>query len=289
MSNDGSAQRPAETGWLPDTPVDDTLLRQFLHNQAEVCDVIAEGFAGDVVRTPEVALAASSCVVPYLNEALLFRPLHDGDDGLLDEIERFFAASAAPSWVLLSAWPTPPLSGRGWQLVGHPAFVVRSPGASGRRRLRALSRSAVRSAMTARRCGRRRAHLRRGLPDRRRCRPPRRRPSRLACRHRRLGAHRISRWRRRRRRNGTRGARMREPLRRGHVAGGEADRGLGCTRAGSAAGRAPTCRLWRSRATTRGPDSSTSASSASCASRCGCNRIGRCHAVRRNTSSAVSS
>ena len=130
VHHDASGDRPAETGWLPDTPVDDTLLRQFLHNQAEVCDVIADGFAGDVARTPEVALAASRCVVPYLNEALLFRPLDGGDDRLLDEIERFFAASAAPSWVLLSAWPTPPLDGRGWHLVGHPAFVVRSPGAS---------------------------------------------------------------------------------------------------------------------------------------------------------------
>jgi hypothetical protein len=148
MSNDGSAQRPAETGWLPDTPVDDTLLRQFLHNQADVCDVIAEGFAGDVARTPEVALAASHCVVPYLNEALLFRPLHDGDDGLLDEIERFFAASAAPRWVLLSAWPTPPLSGRGWQLVGHPAFVVRSPGASVPAPAPSAVTAAVRSART---------------------------------------------------------------------------------------------------------------------------------------------
>ena len=134
MSNDGSAQRPAETGWPPDTPVDDTLLRQFLHNQAEVCDVIAEGFAGDVARTPEVALAASRCVVPYLNEALLFRPLQGGDDGLLDEIEGFFAVSGAPAWVLLSAWPTRRWTG-GWQLVGHPAFVVRSPGAACPRRL----------------------------------------------------------------------------------------------------------------------------------------------------------
>jgi hypothetical protein len=28
---------------------------------------------------------------------------------------------------LLSAWPTPDLSERGWTLVGHPAFVVRGP------------------------------------------------------------------------------------------------------------------------------------------------------------------
>jgi hypothetical protein len=129
-AGDGSGERPAETGWLPDTPIGDNLLRQFLHNQADVCDLIAEHFAGDVARTADVALAASRCVVPYFNEALLLRPLGGGADGLLDEIDRFYAASAAPSWVLLSAWPTPALGDRGWQLVGHPAFVVRTPGAA---------------------------------------------------------------------------------------------------------------------------------------------------------------
>ena len=129
MDDDGSVQRPPETGWLADTPVSDNLLRQFLHNQAEVCERIVEGFDGDVARSPELALAASRCVVPYFNEALLLRPLRSDADELLDEIDRFFAASNARSWVLLSAWPTPPLEVRGWELVGHPAFVVRTPSA----------------------------------------------------------------------------------------------------------------------------------------------------------------
>jgi hypothetical protein len=128
-TNNESGGTPAETGWLPDTPIDDNLLRQFLHNQAEVCDLIAEGFAGTVARTPEVALAASRCVVRFFNEALLLRPLRDDADGVLGEIDRFFAVSESPRWVLLSAWPTPWLGGRGWGLVGHPTFVVRTPGA----------------------------------------------------------------------------------------------------------------------------------------------------------------
>ncbi len=133
MTTDATAsgptdERPPETGWLPDTPVDDNLLRQFLHNQADVCDVIAAQLGGVVARTEDVALAASRCVIPYFNEALLLRPLRRADDVVLDEIERFFTASAAPSCVILSAWPTPSLMARGWQLVGHPAFVVRTPG-----------------------------------------------------------------------------------------------------------------------------------------------------------------
>jgi hypothetical protein len=129
-TEDRQLERPPETGWLPDTPVDDNLLRQFLHNQADVCDLIAEGFDGDVARTSAIALAASRCVVPYFNEALLLRPLRDAADEVLDEVDRFFVASDAPEWVILSAWPTPDLDGRGWELVGHPAFVVRTPGTS---------------------------------------------------------------------------------------------------------------------------------------------------------------
>jgi hypothetical protein len=129
-TDDGSVERAPETGWLPDTPVGDNLLRQFLHNQADVCDLIAEGFDGDVTRTSAIALAASRCVVPYFNEALLLRPLRDPADEVLDEVDRFFAASDAPAWVILSAWPTPALDVRGWELVGHPAFVVRTPGTS---------------------------------------------------------------------------------------------------------------------------------------------------------------
>lgn len=121
-------ERPPETGWLADTPVDDNLLRQFLHNQADFADLLAQGFGGTTARTSEVALAASSCLVPYFNEALLLRPVRASDDPVLDEIDEFFAASDAPVWVLLSAWPTPALEGRGWQLAGHPAFVVRTPG-----------------------------------------------------------------------------------------------------------------------------------------------------------------
>jgi hypothetical protein len=149
-TDDGPVERPPETGWLPDTPVGDNLLRQFLHNQAEVCDLIAEGFGGDASRTSAVALAASRCVVPYFNEALLLRPLGSDADSVLDEIDGFYARREASSYVLLSAWPTPPLESRGWELVGHPAFVVRTAGAALRPpTTRAGADVAVRRATTA--------------------------------------------------------------------------------------------------------------------------------------------
>jgi hypothetical protein len=123
------SERPPESGWLADTPVEDNLLRQFLANQADFADAIAERFDGMAARTDSVALAASRSVVPYFNQALLLRPVLSADDPVLDEIDAFFAASPSPMCVILSAWPTPPLEARGWQLGGHPAFVIRTPGA----------------------------------------------------------------------------------------------------------------------------------------------------------------
>jgi hypothetical protein len=116
--------RPLETGWLPDTPVDDTLLRQFLFNQGEVNAIGAEALGGRTDRTEDVLLADARCPVPYMNQAVLARPLRGADDRVLDDVESFFAGSRFPV-TLLSIWPTPDLAPRGWSLVGHPALVAR--------------------------------------------------------------------------------------------------------------------------------------------------------------------
>ena len=118
--------RPLETGWLADTPIDDTLLRQFVHSQGAVNRITARALGGRVDRTDDVFLADAACPVPYLNQALITRPLTGPDDPVLGLIESFFAGSRFPA-TLLSIWPTPDLAKRGWMLVGHPAFVARPP------------------------------------------------------------------------------------------------------------------------------------------------------------------
>lgn len=117
--------RPLETGWLVDTPVDDNLLRMFLHNQGEVNEAIALAAGGRVERTDEVLLADTSGHVPYLNQALLLRPLRGADDPVLDVVDHFFEGAVRRPHTLMSIWPTPDLAGR-WTLAGHPAFVMRA-------------------------------------------------------------------------------------------------------------------------------------------------------------------
>lgn len=122
-----TGERPLETGWLPDTPVEDSLLRQFVFNQADANVAIALAGGGRVEDHDEVSLADSAGPVPYYNQAILRRPLAGPDDPVLDAAEAFFVAASPRPATLLSLWPTPDLSSRGWTLVGHPMLVARGP------------------------------------------------------------------------------------------------------------------------------------------------------------------
>jgi hypothetical protein len=118
-----------ETGSLPTTPIDDNLLRQFVHSQAVVNEITATALGGRAERSDDVFLADAGGPIPYLNQAIPTRPLSGPDDPVLALVDRFFAdgfAAGRPS-TLLSMWPTADLSAKGWSLVGHPALVLRSP------------------------------------------------------------------------------------------------------------------------------------------------------------------
>ena len=123
-------QRQLETGWLPTTPVDDNVLRQFIHSQAVVNQITATAAGGSTHSDDDVFLADTGGPIPYLNQALLTRPLTGPGDPVLGTVESFFADafSTGRSMTLLSLWPTPDITPEGWSLVGHPAMVLRSPG-----------------------------------------------------------------------------------------------------------------------------------------------------------------
>lgn len=117
-----TATRPLETGWLPDTPVTDTVLRAYLRNQAAAQVALARSVGGRVAESADVTLTDLGVSTPYVNQAVLHRPL---TDALRDEVTAFYAGRPG---LLFSAWPTPDLTPYGWHLVGHPTFVVRGPG-----------------------------------------------------------------------------------------------------------------------------------------------------------------
>jgi hypothetical protein len=70
-------ERPMETGWLADTPVGDTLLRRFVHNQADHDEAMAAAHRGRADRTDAVFLADSGCpVLPPRIPPLGFHAAH---------------------------------------------------------------------------------------------------------------------------------------------------------------------------------------------------------------------
>ncbi len=119
-----------QTGWEPDTPVDDTLLRRYLLNLAESHAAPGRALGGRTLRRDD--LAATDLGRPtgfMLNTVVLLRPLDDaGSQEALDELDAFYAAGGGTGTVaLVSAWPTPDLRSRGWQLAGHPPLLLRPP------------------------------------------------------------------------------------------------------------------------------------------------------------------
>jgi hypothetical protein len=116
------------TGWGAHEAIDDSVLRRFVFNQAEVLRAMAGGPAGRTASDDDVVMVDSGGPVAYNNMAVLLRPVSSPDDPVLERIADFYADARDRVSLLLSVWPVPDLSARGLQLGGHPMFVVRAPG-----------------------------------------------------------------------------------------------------------------------------------------------------------------
>lgn len=117
---------PLATGWDADTPPDDTLVRRFLLHWAACCDAYAQAGGGTTADRGDYRLADLRRPSGYFNSITLLQPMRDGAGSLLDRIEGDIAGGAG-EMLLWSAWPTPDLTSRGWQLVGHPPLLARPP------------------------------------------------------------------------------------------------------------------------------------------------------------------
>jgi len=113
------------TGWEPDLPVGDTLLRQHLFHTSELSATFARAAGGRTLDTPAIAAADLGNASGYWNAATLLQPPNNWDE-TLEAVESFFADGTGEA-MLWSAWPTPDLRERGWRLSGHPPLLVRPP------------------------------------------------------------------------------------------------------------------------------------------------------------------
>lgn len=131
-----AAPPPLETGWLASTPVEDSYLRRFLWNWAEVCAATAHSFGGHLRDTPAVRLADAGRPGAFSNCATLTQPLSTATVGAtLAQIADFFDfddPSRLGEVLLVSAWPTGDLRPFGWNLMGHPPVHLLPPGVAAR-------------------------------------------------------------------------------------------------------------------------------------------------------------
>jgi hypothetical protein len=118
------------TGWEPGVPVGDTVLRRFVHAWAESLTGPVAAVGGRVERRSGLMLGDLGRPAAYYNGAtLLCPPAPNAWDTVVDQVDpALFAGSASGDVFLWSAWPTPDLRGRGWQLEGHPPLLYRPAG-----------------------------------------------------------------------------------------------------------------------------------------------------------------
>lgn len=114
-------------GWEADAPVGDSLLRRFVFNLAAAHEVLVGIPRGRVLRRDDLAVADLGRPAGIFNAVTLLQPPRPGRfDAALDAAEEFVADGTGPV-MLWSAWPTPDLRPRGWELEGHPTLLLRPP------------------------------------------------------------------------------------------------------------------------------------------------------------------
>lgn len=114
-------------GWEPDTPVEDSVLRRFVVANASHTRALATAGGGRAQLWDDVSAADAASPIIFDNAAVLLAPPQLVDlDEVVDRLLTFYPADR--HWVLLSAWPTPDLTPRGLELMGHPPLMIRPPG-----------------------------------------------------------------------------------------------------------------------------------------------------------------
>jgi hypothetical protein len=115
-------------GWGSDSPPDDTLTRLYVEEYADLVEALGRACGWATERTEGFVAADARAPFPFLNIAVLRRPLQGADDPLLADVADVFGADHETPFLLWSATPTPSFAELGWTLVGHPPLMFRPPG-----------------------------------------------------------------------------------------------------------------------------------------------------------------
>jgi hypothetical protein len=118
------------TGWEPDQPLSDSLLRRFVHAYATSFTSPVALMGGQVVRREAYVTWDRGTPAGLYNGALLLQPLpYSGWKATIEQLETDLLTAGSGEVILFSPWPTPDLTDRGWRLSGHPPLLLRPTGA----------------------------------------------------------------------------------------------------------------------------------------------------------------
>jgi hypothetical protein len=118
------------TGWEPHRPVEDGLVRRFVHAYASSFTAPVTLVGGHVVRRDGYVVWDLGRPSGLYNGAMLLQPLpYAGWVELVAGLEADLLPDGRGQVLLFSPWPTPDLHDRGWRLSGHPPLLLRPGGA----------------------------------------------------------------------------------------------------------------------------------------------------------------
>jgi GNAT superfamily N-acetyltransferase len=116
---------PLETGWFFDTPVDDTLTRQFVIADGEWMESCALAAGQACLRTDDFLVVDDHSPHPLLNTGVLLRPVvPDRAAEVAAGLMRFFDGAGGP----FSVFSPLPAELPGLTAAGHPPLLLRVPG-----------------------------------------------------------------------------------------------------------------------------------------------------------------
>jgi GNAT superfamily N-acetyltransferase len=115
------------TGWEPEVPAGDSLLRAFVLTMADRTEGLARAAGGATRRTDTAVFADGGSPIVFDNGVILLAPIDAaGARTVVDEALDFFPADRP--FVVFSAWPIPEAGDLGIDLMGHPPFMFRPAG-----------------------------------------------------------------------------------------------------------------------------------------------------------------
>jgi hypothetical protein len=120
------------TGWEPDTPITDSLLRRFLVNWTASIEAYGTSLGGRSLQRDDLAAVDLGRPAVGGNVVTLLAPLfaEDADEVIaaLDDFYGFAGGKSSGAVFLFSPWPTPDLRPHGWTLVEHQPLMLRPAG-----------------------------------------------------------------------------------------------------------------------------------------------------------------